>query len=107
MSQDSGNRNSRHLRDLRGIGPAILDALHQLGITSVEELSTRDGDDLYMRFCDIKWARVDPCCLDVFNCAIAQARDPDLPAELREWWTWSRIRKSEVDQGNRRTREPR
>lgn len=97
MSQDSGNRSNRHLKDLRGIGPAILDALSQLGITSVEELSIRDGDDLYMRLCDIKGARVDPCCLDVFNCAIAQARDPDLPAELREWWTWSRIRKGELD----------
>jgi hypothetical protein len=32
--------------------------------------------------------------MDVFACAIAQARDPDLPAAQCHWWYWSRRRKA-------------
>ncbi len=88
---------ARQLIDLRGIGPSILADLHDLSITSVEELSRQDGVKLYNRLCGLRGRRIDPCVLDVFNCSIAQARDPDLPAELRDWWTWSRIRKGELD----------
>ncbi len=92
--------DDRKLRDLRGIGSSIEGDLHDLGVQSVEELTKLEGDDLYQRLCDLRGTRIDPCCLDVFNCAIAQARDPDLPAELRDWWTWSRIRKGELDRSS-------
>jgi hypothetical protein len=36
----------------------------------------------------------DICCLDVFSAAVAQARNPQLPAEQRQWWYWSRKRKA-------------
>jgi hypothetical protein len=29
----------------------------------------------------------------VFRAAIEQARDPALPAPMRQWWYWSRVRK--------------
>jgi hypothetical protein len=32
--------------------------------------------------------------LDVFACAIAQAVNPDLPEEQRDWWYWTKIRKA-------------
>jgi len=32
--------------------------------------------------------------LDVFRAAVAQARDPRLPAEQCQWWYWSRKRKA-------------
>jgi hypothetical protein len=38
--------------------------------------------------------RQDPCVLDGFRCAVAQARDPHLPAAQRNWWWWSRQRKA-------------
>ena len=87
----------RRLIDLRSVGPAIVRDLHALGIMTVQKLATQDGNDLFERLCNLKGTYVDVCCLDVFNCAIAQARDPDLPADLRDWWTWSRIRKGELD----------
>ncbi len=87
----------RQLIDLRGVGKSILGDLHELGITRVEELARQDGEELYNRLCNLHGERQDPCVLDVFNSAIAQARDPDLPAELRDWWTWSRIRKGELE----------
>jgi hypothetical protein len=31
--------------------------------------------------------------LDVFRAAVAQARNPQLPAEQCQWWYWSRLRK--------------
>jgi hypothetical protein len=83
----------RRLADLSGIGPAMLDDLDFLGIETVDQLATCDADDLYKQLCERTGKRQDPCVLDVFNCAIAQARDPDLPSELRKWWYWSKVRK--------------
>jgi hypothetical protein len=31
--------------------------------------------------------------LDVFRAAVAQAKDPQLPADQCQWWYWSRNRK--------------
>jgi hypothetical protein len=70
----------RKLRDLVSIGPAMLRDFELLGIASVEQLSKRNPQDI--------------CCLDVFRAAVAQARNPRLPAEQCQWWYWSRIRKA-------------
>lgn len=86
----------RQLIDLAGVGPAALADLHLLGVRSVAELATKDGDELYQRLCNVTGKQHDLCCLDVFRCAIAQARDPDLPEEQRNWWFWSQLRKREL-----------
>lgn len=83
----------RELRDLDGIGPKMLADFEKLGIHSVGQLSRTSGDELYQRLCAITGTRQDPCVLDVFRCAVAQAQNPDLPAEQRVWWFWSRQRK--------------
>ena len=64
-----------------------------LGVASVPQLAKKDGHKLYRQLCDLTGTRQDPCVLDTFVCAVAQARDPALPAEQRQWWYWSRIRK--------------
>ena len=74
---------SRQLKDLAGVGPATLADLRILGIHSVTELSLQDGKGLYDRLCLRTGKQHDICCLDVFNCAIAQARDSRLPKEQR------------------------
>jgi hypothetical protein len=79
----------RTLANLRSVGPATIDDLHQLGVTSVDDLANQNAHEMYERLCSITNARQDPCVLDVFSCAIAQAKDPDLPAEQRDWWWWS------------------
>jgi hypothetical protein len=82
----------RKLRDLRGIGKAMLKDFEELGVASVSQLARTNPDRLYERLSEMRGQRMDPCVLDTFRCAVAQARDPWLPAEQRDWWYWSRLR---------------
>lgn len=84
----------RRLRDLAGVGRSIEADLRSLGVDSVAELARRSGDELYQELSAKAGTRQDPCVLDTFRCAVAQARDENLPAERRNWWWWSRQRKS-------------
>ena len=84
----------RNLKDLISIGPAMLRDFELLGIGSVKQLARQDATRLYRKLCRITGQRVDICCLDVFSAAIAQARNPLVPAEQSQWWYWSRLRKA-------------
>ncbi len=84
----------RKLHDLAGIGPAMLKDFELLGIHSVEELSRQEPAGLYQRLCRVTNQKQDICVLDTFRAVVAQARDPDLPVEKRNWWYWSRARKA-------------
>jgi len=84
---------TRHLKDLLSIGPAMLEDLELLGIHSVAQLRRRNPQRMYREFCRIKRQVIDPCCLDVFVAAVAQSKDPQLPVEQRQWWYWSKVRK--------------
>ena len=84
----------RNLRDLVSIGPAMLRDFELLGVASVAELSRRHPEKLYEELCRIKGQSQDICCLDVFCAAVAQARNPRLPAEQCQWWYWSRKRRA-------------
>ena len=99
LTRRSGTMNrsesgARRLRDLRGVGLSIEADPQQLGVRTVSELARRDGDSLYEALCDLTKTRQDPCVLDTFRCAVAQARNPKLPLEQCNWWWWSRQRKS-------------
>ena len=85
------------LRGLRSIGPAALKDFDLLGVTDMADLVGRDPQKLYDTLCHLKGHRVDICCLDVLHCAVAQARDPHLPPEQRDWFWWSRSRKASSD----------
>ena len=85
--------DNRQLKDLSGVGPAAISDLRILGVHSVAELARQDGKVLYDRLCQRTGKQHDICCLDVFTCAVAQARDPHLSAEQKNWWYWSRLRK--------------
>ena len=84
--------DSRKLRDLVSVGPAMERDFHALGVRSVSELARRDAEELYEALCKLTATRQDPCVLDTFQAAVAQARNPRLPAEKCEWWYWSRKR---------------
>lgn len=86
----------RTLEDLVSIGPAMRRDFRQLGVNTVEELADRNPQALYDALCRKTGRRQDPCVLDTFRAAVAQARDPDLPIEYCVWWFWSRVRKGEV-----------
>ncbi len=96
MKQHDAAPGVRHLRDLAGVGKRTLEDLAALGVGSVTQLAERDPRALYDKLCVLKGTRVDPCCLDVFVCAVAQARNPQLPTHQRQWWYWSRVRKGET-----------
>jgi nucleotidyltransferase/DNA polymerase involved in DNA repair len=84
----------RNLSDLISVGPAMLRDFEMLGIHSVKQLARRNPARLYRKLCAMTGRRVDICAQDVFASAVAQARDPLLPAEQCQWWYWSRQRKA-------------
>jgi nucleotidyltransferase/DNA polymerase involved in DNA repair len=86
--------NERNLGDLVSIGPAMLKDFELLGIHSVPQLARQKPERLYEKLCQVTGKSQDICVLDTFSAAVAQARNPGLPAEQRQWWYWSRKRKA-------------
>ena len=84
---------SRQLRDLTSVGPAMLRDFEMLGVRTVAQLAREVPKEMYERLCHMTGKRQDPCVLDTFTAAVAQARDPELPPAMRQWWYWSRERK--------------
>ena len=84
----------RQLGDLISIGPAMLRDFAQLKIRSVAQLAKQNPQRMYERLNRLSGQRQDPCVLDTFCAAVAQAKNPRLPAEQCLWWYWSRKRKS-------------
>lgn len=90
----SSQKETQRVQDLISIGPAMLRDFELLGIRSVAQLAKSNPRQMYRRLCEITGERQDICCLDVFHAAVAQARNPRLPAEKCVWWYWSRKRKA-------------
>jgi hypothetical protein len=86
--------DKRQLSDLVSVGPAMLRDFEMLGISSVKQLSQRSPEKLYQRLCAITGESQDICCLDVFQAAVAQARNPQLPLDQCQWPYWGRKRKA-------------
>ncbi len=85
---------SRKLEDLVSVGKAMRRDFEMLGVRTVEELARHEPQALYDKLCRKTGTRQDPCVLDTFRAAVAQARDPKLPLEKCRWWYWSRARKA-------------
>ena len=90
-------KENRRLQDLVSIGPAMLRDFELLGVRSVAQLARRNPKRLYEKLCRVTGKRQDPCVLDVFSAAVAQAENPLLAAERCQWWYWSRERKGQND----------
>ncbi len=84
----------RQLGDLISIGPAMLRDFELLGIRSVAQLARQNPQRMYARLNRLSGKQQDPCVLDTFRAAVAQARDPRLPVEKCQWWYWSKKRKA-------------
>ncbi len=91
-------KDKRELKDLDGIGKAMLKDFVLLQVNTVQELARRNPEKLYEQLCEETGQSMDICVLDVFRCAVAQARNPRLPAAQRNWWWWSRQRLREGKQ---------
>jgi len=86
--------DERRLKDLVSIGPAMLRDFELLGIRSVKQLARQKPESLYEKLCQATGKSQDICVLDTFSAAVAQAGNPRLPTEQRQWWYWSRKRKA-------------
>ncbi len=84
---------SRKLSDLVSVGPATIKDFDVLGIKTIEQLAKCEARKLYEKLCKATGVRHDPCVEDVFEAAIAQAKDPTLPHEKKQWYYYSRLRK--------------
>jgi len=80
----------------------MLRDFERLGVRSVAQLAQRSPEQLYEKLCRVTGRAQDICCLDVFRCAVAQARNPRLPAAQTRWWWWSRRRLAEEKTRSRR-----
>jgi hypothetical protein len=87
-------KSTRQLIDLISIGPAMLRDFEMLGIRSVGQLARQNPQRMYERLGRLSGHRQDPCVLDVFCAAVAQAGNPRLAPEKCQWWYWSRKRKT-------------
>src|SRR2546430_17587083 len=58
--------------------------------TLFRSLARQNPERLYARLNRIQAQRQDPCVLDVFSAAVAQAQNPRLPAAQCQWWYWSK-----------------
>ena len=79
---------SARLQTLGSVGPSLADDLILLGIHEVADLKQRDPRQMWEELNRLTGKQHDPCVEYVFRCAVAQARDPDLPEEKRQWWWW-------------------
>jgi hypothetical protein len=84
----------RQLQDLVSVGPAMVRDFEMMGIRNVSQLSKQNPQKMYQKLCKLTGQRQDPCVLDTFVAAVAQAKNPRLPAAQCQWWYWSRIRKA-------------
>ena len=89
----------RRLEDLISVGPAMVRDFEMLGVRSIAQLARRNPEKLFEKFGEITGQAQDICCLDVFQAAVAQARNPRLPVEQCQWWFWSRQRKARDARG--------
>ena len=83
----------RVLADLISVGPAMLRDFQILGVRTMAQLARQTPERLYRKLCRVAPQHQDICCLDVFQAAVAQARNPRLPVEQCQWWYWSKVRK--------------
>ena len=90
---------TQHLAELISVGPAMLRDLDLLGIRTIPQLAKQEPEKMYETLNRKTGQRQDPCVLDAFCAAVAQARNPRLPAEQCQWWYWSRKRKSARKRG--------
>jgi hypothetical protein len=85
--------SQRRLQDLISVGPAMLRDFKMLGIKSVKQLAKQEPMKMYGKLERLTGQHQDICVLDVFEAAVAQAKNPRLTAAKCEWWWWSRRRK--------------
>jgi hypothetical protein len=76
------------LLTIPGVGKRIAQDLRDLGIRRVDDLRNGDPQALYDTLCELRGARIDPCVLYTFRCAVYFATEERHDPELSKWWNW-------------------
>lgn len=80
--------NSHELETIPGVGKSMAKDLRDLGINKVQDLVDKDPQKLYDDLCEKRHARMDPCILYVFRCAVYYSENDRHDPELLKWWNW-------------------
>jgi hypothetical protein len=78
----------KELRRIPGVGVSIAADLYSLGIHSVNDLRSKDPEELYLKLCSIRGMHIDRCVLYVLRCAVYFASHDRYDPELLKWWNW-------------------
>lgn len=78
------------LRTIPGIGPAMARDLWDLGVRTMEDLASRDSQEMYEALEALTGGHQDRCVLYVFRCAVYYAATPpeQRDPEKLKWWNW-------------------
>jgi len=76
------------LKIIPGVGDKLAEALWQVGIRSIADLSDKKPENLYNSCCEIRKKHIDRCVLYVFRCAVYYASTESPDDELLKWWNW-------------------
>lgn len=78
------------LRTIPGVGPSMARDLFALGVRSLEDLATRDPQQMYEQLREMAGGTMDRCVLYVFRCAVyfAGTKTHDRDPEKLKWWNW-------------------
>jgi hypothetical protein len=82
------DKGSDDLLSVPGIGKSIAEDLHGIGIHHVGDLEGQNPQNLYEALCEKHKARIDPCVLYTFRCAVYYAENKNHDPELLKWWNW-------------------
>ncbi len=78
----------KELQQIPGVGKSLSQDLYDLGIRSIEDLKTKNPEDMYQQLCDLHNTHIDRCVLYVFRCAVYYASEHAHNSELLKWWNW-------------------
>ena len=76
------------LEIIPGIGVAMAEDLHRMGITQVAQLKNENPQRLYDDLCALDGTKHDRCVLYVFRCAVYYASKQRHDPEKLKWWNW-------------------
>jgi len=79
--------------DWPNVGKATAEDLELLGVKTLEDLKSKNADELYKALNVAKGTRCDPCCWDVFASLVHYAKT----GERRKWWEFTPERKSRAE----------
>ena len=84
---------TRELKDLKSVGKATIEDFKKINIFKVEDLIGKNSEALFRKLQQVTGHAHNICCVDVFQAAIAQAENVNLPEEQKDWFYWSNVRK--------------